>query len=300
MRIYYYDVRGVEIEEDVSRYWGYKVMNGVYGVRVVDEVSECDYVVMRKTYTSNRHDMNVWVCEELKRYSGESGKPFVYFLHDDPDGDMGECVDGGIIFRTSYNRSVGRVNEYCMPSFFPEDMNMGAMGVIEDVKVPKVGFCGALTHVVRLAACKALIRNGGIKFNIKLRKQIHLGYSDVQSKFDFNRKEFLGVMGDCVYQLCCRGGGNFSHRFYETLASGRIPVLVDTDIPLPDIGEDWNNYIVMSSDVEQLPVKLLEWHSKHDVVEMQVRCRRLWEERLTFKGFGGTVGRILLNNLKKN
>ena len=66
MRIYYYDVRGVEIDEDVSRYWGYKVMNGVYGVRVVNEVSECDYVVMRKTYTSNRHDMNVRVCEELK------------------------------------------------------------------------------------------------------------------------------------------------------------------------------------------------------------------------------------------
>ena len=52
--------------------------------------------------------------------------------------------------------------------------------------------------------------------------------------------------------------------------------------------------------VDQLPVKLLQWHSKHDVVEMQVRCRRLWEERLTFKGFSKTVGNILLNNLKKN
>jgi hypothetical protein len=77
-------------------------------------------------------------------------------------------------------------------------------------------------------------------------------------------------------------------------------VLVDTDIPLPDIGEDWTNYIVMADDVDVLPVKLLEWHNNHDVVDMQVRCRRLWEQRLTFKGFGGTVHNILLNNLKKN
>ena len=296
MRIYYYDVKSVKIDMDKSRYWGYKVMNGVYGVRVVNEVSECDYVVMRKTYTSNSHEMNVRVCEELKQYSGENGKPFVYFLHDDPDGDMGDCVDGGIIFRTSYNRSVGRINEYCMPSFYPVDIKMDVMDILRGGGI-SVGFCGALTHVVRLGACKALI-SGGIDVDIKLRKEIHCGYSGM--KRVYNRNEFLSIIRNNVYQLCCRGGGNFSHRFYETLASGRIPVLVDTDIPLPDIGEDWNNYIVMSSDVDQLPVKLLQWHSKHDVVEMQVRCRRLWEDRLTFKGFGGTVGRILLNNLKKN
>jgi hypothetical protein len=55
----------------------------------------------------------------------------------------------------------------------------------------------------------------------------------------------------------------------------------------------------MSSDVKQLPVKLLEWHNNHDVVDMQVQCRRLWEDRLSFKGFSKTVGNILLNNLKE-
>ena len=115
MKIYYYDVRSVGIDDDVTRYWGYKVMNSIEGIEVVGDVSECDYVVMRKTYTSNYHDLNKRVCEELKQYSGRYGKQFVYFLHDDPVEDMGDCVDGGIIFRTSYNRSEGRINEYCMP-----------------------------------------------------------------------------------------------------------------------------------------------------------------------------------------
>jgi hypothetical protein len=297
MNVYYYDVKSVKIDDDMSRYWGYKVMNNMYGVEVVDAVSECDYVVMRKTYTSNRHEMNVRVCEELKNYGEMSGKQFVYFLHDDPDGDMGECVGGGIIFRTSYLRSMSRVNEYCMPSFYPEDIKMESMDILSGGGI-SVGFCGAMTHGVRLRACKSLIKNN-IKVNIKLRKQIHLGY-DGSKRFKINKNEFLDIMRNNVYQLCCRGGGNFSHRFYETLACGRIPVLVDTDIPLPDIGEDWTNYIVMADDVDVLPVKLLEWHNNHDVVDMQVRCRRLWEQRLTFKGFGGTVHNILLNNLKKN
>jgi hypothetical protein len=268
------------------------------GIEVVDDVSECDYVVMRKTYTSNDPVLNIRVCEELNAYSDGHGKQFVYFLHDDPDGDMGECVEGGIIFRTSYNRSMGRINEYCMPSFFPEDLGMDMMRVIDDVVVPSVGFCGNVSHQVRLDAYNALMRRGVIKLNVVFRDHLHYVCSFTEIKR--NRKEFLDVMGGSVYQLCCRGGGNFSHRFYETLASGRIPVLIDTDIPLPDIGEDWNNYIVMVTDVNKLVNKLMEWHNNHDVVDMQVRCRRLWEDRLSFKGFSKTVGNILLNNLKKN
>jgi len=296
MRIYYYDVKCVSIDEDVSRYWGYNVINNILGIEVVNEVNLCDYVVMRKTYTSNDHESNKQICDELKQFGKANNKPFVYFLHDDPDMDMGDCIEGGIIFRTSYLRSMGRSNEYCMPSFYPEDIKMCVMDVLKCDSI-KVGFCGAITHKVRLNACDSLIKNNNIKVDMKLREQIHLGYSG-SNRFKINRNEFLDIICNNVYQLCCRGGGNFSHRFYETLASGRIPVVVDTDIPLPDIGEDWNDYIVMADNVDVLASKLVEWHNSHDVVDMQVRCRRLWEERLTFKGFSGTVEKILLKNMK--
>src|SRR5262249_31017640 len=35
------------------------------------------------------------------------------------------------------------------------------------------------------------------------------------------------------YTLCVRGAGNFSHRYFDTLAAGRIPVLVDTAGGIP-------------------------------------------------------------------
>lgn len=47
------------------------------------------------------------------------------------------------------------------------------------------------------------------------------------------RAEFVNNIFDNAYNVCVRGGGNFSKRFYETLACGRIPILVNTDVMLP-------------------------------------------------------------------
>ena len=92
MKVYYYDVKSVKIDNHLTRYWGNRLIYHT-GIEVVDDVSECDYVVMRKTYTSNDPVLNIRVCEELNAYSDGHGKQFVYFLHDDPDGDMGELIN---------------------------------------------------------------------------------------------------------------------------------------------------------------------------------------------------------------
>ena len=53
--------------------------------------------------------------------------------------------------------------------------------------------------------------------------------------------EYVEHLFASEYVLCVRGAGNFSHRLYETLAVGRIPVIVDTDLRLPLADEiDWH------------------------------------------------------------
>ena len=51
------------------------------------------------------------------------------------------------------------------------------------------------------------------------------------------RQEYIDHLMRNDYILCPRGGGNYSHRVYETMAAGRIPVLIDTDLvmPFPDV-----------------------------------------------------------------
>ena len=47
------------------------------------------------------------------------------------------------------------------------------------------------------------------------------------------RKEYLETSANADFVLAPKGDGNYSNRFIKTLAFGRIPVLVDTDVVLP-------------------------------------------------------------------
>jgi hypothetical protein len=56
-------------------------------------------------------------------------------------------------------------------------------------------------------------------------------------------EQYLRHLEDVTYVLCPRGIENFSYRFYEALKFGRVPVLIDTHMMLPD-GVDWDELII--------------------------------------------------------
>ena len=104
-------------------------------------------------------------------------------------------------------------------------------------------------------------------------------------------KEFFSNIFDTDYTVCLRGNGNWSVRFYETLACGRIPIFIDTDCVLPfEFALDWKKYCVWvdRSDVSRIAEVVSDFHnqlSSEEFMELQLRCRRLWEERLSLGGF---------------
>lgn len=105
------------------------------------------------------------------------------------------------------------------------------------------------------------------------------------------RREYVQNMVESDYILCARGAGNFSYRFYEALSCGRIPVLVDTDCVLPYHDEiDWKTYCVWvdEKDVAMIGERVAQFHdalSPQEFVDLQYRCRRLWERYLSPEGF---------------
>jgi hypothetical protein len=88
-----------------------------------------------------------------------------------------------------------------------------------------------------------------------------------------------------------RGGGNFSVRFFETLAMGRIPILINTDCRLPFHQIiDWKSHclIVNENEVKDLSQKILEFHNQFtnkELIKMQQSNRLLWEKYFTKEGF---------------
>lgn len=240
-----------------------------------------------------------------------------------------ECpipIDDAIIFRTSFPRSNAHSNEYAMPGFVGDPISVLCNGDFQarskQLK-PVVSFCGwaSQTFSPLKENFGSFVHNCFEGLNIELKYQLiydfrmrileHLmayksietiviprnGYcANIDRQWDLAglrriRQEYFQSIFDSDYVLCVRGKGNYSYRFYETLAAGRIPVFVNTDSPLPlsDI-IDWKNHCVWveHEDIMNIGEIILTFHeslSESDFKAIQQQNRLLWERLLTPEKF---------------
>lgn len=143
---------------------------------------------------------------------------------------------------------------------------------------------------LRAAILKNIQKSPHVVSNFILRKKYRAG---VTANKDTHQTtlEFYDNMRDSDYIVCVRGAGNFSIRFYETLAMVRIPVFINTDCALPfDEEIDWKKHVVWVDykDRHKVAEIVADFHSalsEREFIELQLANRRLWEERLTLSGF---------------
>ena len=244
-------------------------------------IPECDYILISRQHTTNNHIDNVRWLNQVIDFSKKNNRPYIAFLHDDPDKVMN--IGTGLLFRTSFlkSKSGGAI---CYPSFsFPIDEQLTPNENF------KIGFCGNGIAGIRKQSIEKI---RFLKNEVIIRSRFHLHFS--QPEIIQHEIDFYNNMKNCSYQLCMRGGGNFSHRFYQTMMYGRIPIIIDTDYPLPcsDVVK-WDEYIVIARNVNELCNAILSWDAKHDLIESQNNARRIWEQYLSAKGFGNYLNRLL-------
>ena len=83
------------------------------------------------------------------------------------------------------------------------------------------------------------------------------------------------------YQLCPRGNGNRSRRFYETLAYGRIPVYIESNgyIAFGNFIDYFSGDIpFVFTDMKNAVNELLDFHENHDIRECQCLCRQMYDD----------------------
>lgn len=105
------------------------------------------------------------------------------------------------------------------------------------------------------------------------------------------RREYVGSVFRNPYALCVRGAGNWSYRLFETLAAGRIPLLVDTDcaLPLEDV-IPWDDHLcrIPARRLAEAPRMLVDFHRRlgPDGLEaLQRRNRDMWQQLLEPSAF---------------
>lgn len=102
--------------------------------------------------------------------------------------------------------------------------------------------------------------------------------------------EYFRNLINNVYIPCCRGTENYSIRFYEALAFGRVPVLVNSDLRLPLshlIDYEKHCCLIDKKDIHRVSDILMQFHERRrsDLLILQRMNRRIWKEYLSIESF---------------
>jgi Exostosin family len=144
--------------------------------------------------------------------------------------------------------------------------------------------------LLRARAMRKLAGSPRVQTQFIARARYRGGATDATRRAQ-TTQEFYQNIAETDYTLCVRGGGNFSKRFYETLAMGRIPVLIDTDCLLPfEPGLAWDGFVVRvpANDLASLPRRVADHFAAvgtAGLAEQKKKCRQLWNDWLSFGNF---------------
>ncbi len=298
---------------------------------LVEDIQECDYVVMPYSYERFRQVSPEKVAM-IVREAREAGKPILI----DGAGDIEHPIDipNSIVFRVSQMRYSAKDNEITVP-FPAEDLlqsfHGGTLTLREKPAAPAVGFTGwadvsglkglkifikdlpitlralldekrGAEHkglLFRARALAALEKTAGIVKNFTSRKTYSGHVATITGSVKNNREEFVENLAGSDYALAVRGDANASVRFYEALSMGRIPLFLDTACVLPL--EDRINYrdfcvFVDWRDTDRIGEKLLEFHASitpERFKEMQEKARDAYEKHLRMDSFSRHLADML-------
>jgi len=261
---------------------------------------------------------------EVIRLNNINRQPLFTLIHDSTQ-PLTELLEGDFVaFRTSMMPGLRYEREHLMPAFLKENefLDWKPLTVSQG---PTVGFVGqghaALQHeMIRLRNDDAIESYGferltdkpplknPVNIGLILRQRVishlrastavtsnivvrHINNALVKGDRSHSRAEYLENMNQNLFALCVRGGGNYSIRLYETLAMGRIPVIIDETMPLP-LSEhiDWSAIAVKVpiSDIDsvgEIVAAFFNSKTPEQLIQMQHASRQTWLDFLTRDNF---------------
>lgn len=233
-------------------------------------VAECD-LILHNAVLAGSDRVKRRLKELSARYRG-TGKRAMVFLLEDFEGRYPDH-DNLILLRTSARKSRLRHNEIVVPYLF--ENRPTPLAPCPPGARPRIAFCG--WHRGRRSILRSFRRASDIDCEFIVRDRFWGGRPNDPNLVDV----FYENMSRAPFNVAQRGNGNFSMRFYQVLAAGRIPVLVDTDMDLPFSDQiDWRALIVFERNEKACVERVRDlWRS--DVLEARQRaCRAVSESHL--------------------
>jgi hypothetical protein len=291
-------------------------------VEFVSKPEEADYFIVPHNYFSIYK--NKKYIKYIDNFSYYKNKKVIVFTYGDRFLDV--KIKNSIVLRTSKYKNSLLKNEIIVPAFV-EDLgaeHYSAPGVFNKTKKPVIGFAGWVSCSSLFQWIKYTIRFSVQFFLVKLNllescvyKGLHFRRKTIsvlnntasvdkifylRNNFSGHlktieddpkkiREQFVSSIKDSDLALAIKGDGNYSLRFFEILSLGRIPLLIDTDTPLPleeEIDYDAFTLRVDYRKIHKLPKIINEfWQNmtEEKFIEMQKKARQAFDYRLSAAAF---------------
>ena len=250
--------------------------------QLVDEPANADFCVLPMYWNFYYAQHRIRDAQNFVQTALSHGKPVISWVGG--DFGVRVPSDAVYVFRASGYRSRRGSRQFASPVFIRDpakEMPNNDLVFRSKPERPRIGFCGQAGDsfwkrtskvmmtaarnssfylrfsphepqslypptLLRARALQILERCPHVDTIFVKREKYRAGADpdDVVSR-QTTRREFLENIWETDYAVCIRGTGNFSQRFYEVMAMGRIPVFVNTDCMLPfDHIVDWRQYCV--------------------------------------------------------
>ena len=317
-----------------------ELRHDIYGIRKQDLIlslnpKNADLLILPLTWNYYFEYGKINEANETLKYYQNLNKPIITWVSGDYKHRV---IDGNfIILQHNLYKSKRKNNEYSYPAIIrdPFDyLKFYGVTTVSGFKKINVSFCGKANLTV-FDKCESFLK----ELYFRMKNRIFKPYLDLSvpvsgmnlrgellksfsqnTNFDTNiiirRRKDISLIGKENYKfeywnnillapftICARGNGNFSVRFYETLAMGRIPILIDTDCVLPFDNEiDWFKHCIIVENTEPNRIVdsvslLINAMDDNDIINMQIANRKLWIDKLSFGGFFYSFTK---NNLQNN
>ena len=285
-------------------------------------IEKADWVIIPEFLTTLLTPFGKDLIKKTCQMANSARKPFGVFSNSDLIIDPG--VKDVFLFTAGGYSSIPRLVE--IPAILPDDpIQKWYQGIWEpwNSEDALVGFCGQATinpakmlkDAMKISSLRRDFKKGKSPFLIvpnflpaweRARILRWLQFSSIKTDFIFRsrynggakspegkeklEKEFFQNIKKSLFTVCIRGLGNYSVRFYQTLAMGRIPILIETDSVLPFALEiPYDQFVLKVPYQSRFDLKayiedFLRSKSADDLVQIQKMAREYWMKHLKTEG----------------
>lgn len=279
---------------------------------LVKDISFADYILIPHNYFQIKSDEEY--IKKAESLSNSYSKKIIVFAIGDSYEEV--KIKNSIVLRMSQYSHKKLDNEIIMPAY-AADLTYGEELSFRDKSdIPSVSFCGyaedksllknfifylkntfwlrgtmKLGLYFRMKSIKILKRSKKVKTDFIIRRSYGANDRTIELDPVVARNDYKMNILNNDFVLAPKGDGNYSVRFFETLALGRVPILIDTDCTLPlekDI--DYSKIILRVNyrDIDKLDSIVSEFYkgiSNENWLAMQENARNVFVKFLRIDSF---------------